>query len=123
MRPIIIFALLVLFMCAAALACKSSFGADEPAVLKVQSSWYPAEQAMDRGHYAEALKMVRSTERFLSTISDKRVRKCVAEGAQMRIVEAIAGAAYLKKHNRNFSGARLASQKAWRALVFTDVCP
>ena len=72
MRPLIICAMIVLFTPNGAVACKSSFGADGVAILKVQSSWSPAEHAMDRGLYGQALKMVRSTGRFLSAIRDTR---------------------------------------------------
>ncbi len=70
------------------------FGADQPAVDKVQSSWAPAERAMQSGAYAKALKELRATSALLPSIHNAFTRSCVAEGANIRIVSATAGQSF-----------------------------
>jgi len=97
MRCILAFALAALLFPSVAPAC-GSFGRDDSAVGKVQSSWGPAERLMAHGEYAKALKELQATAQFLPSIHDASTRACVAEGANIRIVAARAGAAYLSQH-------------------------
>ena len=93
-----------------------TFGADQPAVDKVQASWGPGEELMDRHEYARALAEFRSTEKYIPLIHDALIRSCVAEGAQIRIVSASAGSAFLERHAGDVRGAQVAADRAWRSF-------
>jgi len=99
------------------------FGADQPAVDKVQASWEPGERLMDRHEYTQALAEFRSTEKDLPLIHNGFIRGCVAEGAQIRIVSAQAGSSYLKGHPGDVRGAQAAADHAWRAFPQRHDCP
>jgi hypothetical protein len=107
---------------APAIGCVS-FGADQPAIDKVQSSWGPAEDEMDSGQYAAAVKELRSTLPFLSLIRDPFIRNCVADGANIRIIAASAGADYLVQSPYDKRGAKAAADRAWKAYPMRHNCP
>ncbi len=116
-----IIAAAVLIASNSALACKGELEA--PAVARVQSSWGPAEVAMQSGDYQGALRRVRSTLKYLPLIGDRKIRKCVAEGAYSRIAEATAASAFLKKHPGDRAGAAAAVRRTAQAYPFTGNCP
>lgn len=103
------------------LACVT-FGADQSAVDRVQSSWGPAEAAIKKGSYSKALDELRSTAQYLPTIHDPNTRRCVGEGANIRITSASAGQKYLVAHPGDLAGARVAADAAWRAFPMSHNC-
>lgn len=103
-------------------AC-AKFGADQRTIDKVQSSWAPGEKLMHGHQYHRALATFRSTERYLTLIHDRFIRKCVAEGADIRVVSAQAGAVYLDQHSGDVRGAQSAADRAWRAFPMRHDCP
>lgn len=107
---------------AAAIAC-GHFGADQDAVDKVQSSWGPAETAAGRSDYAKALKLLDGTRPYVSSIHDANTRRCVGEGADIRISSARAGEAYIAAHPGDKDGAKAAYNKAWTAFPLQGNCP
>ena len=106
----------------ASLAC-ASFGKDESAIDKVQSSWLPAEVAMDHSRYADALRHLEWTYAFVPAIKQPLLRKCVAEGSQQRISMAKAGDEYLSLKPGDYLGAKLAAEKVWRTFPTMHNCP
>lgn len=113
---VLMFALLAAGKCA-------DFGDDGPAVVKVQASWGPGEALMQQHQYARALAELQSTKRYLPEIQNVRLRECVADGAQIRIVSAQAGRTYLEHHPRDVAGAQLAADRAQRAFPMRHDCP
>jgi hypothetical protein len=99
------------------------FGADQSAVDRVQSSWGPAEAAMRKGSYSQALDELRSTAQYLPTIHNPNTRRCVGEGANIRITSASAGQKYLATHPGDLAGAKVAADAAWRAFPMSHNCP
>jgi hypothetical protein len=78
---------------------------------------------MERYQYAEALRHLESTYIFVPAIKQPFIRTCVADGAQIRIVSARAGATYISAHPGDTAGAKLAADKAWRAFPIMHNCP
>jgi hypothetical protein len=107
---------------AASYAC-GNFGADRAAVDKVQSSWGPAEAAAAHADYARALELLEATKQYLPSIQNVDTRRCVGEGADLRIASATAGKSYLSKHPGDASGARSAYHAAWMAFPLSHNCP
>ncbi len=122
MRYFIVVAVMAVSQIAAANACVQ-FGADQPAVGRVQVSWAPAERAMRAGAYAKALKELRATSTMLPSIHNAFTRRCVAEGANMRIASASAGETFLARHPSDRPGAKAAADRAWRTFPMKDNCP
>jgi len=119
-------ALLVVVMPVMALAgggCDAAFGSDAPAIIKVQSSWGPAERAMAAGHYARALRELHATMPALRSIRKPFMRRCVAGGAGIRIAAARAGLDYIQVHPGDLVGAKKAANHAWIAFPMADNCP
>lgn len=104
------------------LAC-DSFGPNEGAVDKVQSSWGPAEDLIAKHDYSRALAELEATERYLPLIHDAFIRKCVAQGANLRLVSARAGAAYELRHPKDVTGATSAAHRAWVTFPMSHNCP
>ncbi len=78
---------------------------------------------MDRHKYTQALAQFRSTEKYLPLIHNVFIRRCVAEGAQIRITSAQSGSAYLNGHPGDVHGAQIAANRAWRAFPQRHDCP
>ena len=78
---------------------------------------------MNQYRFAEALQHLDSTYGYLLAIKDPFTRKCVAEGAQLRITSAKAGVAYLSGHSGDYSGAKDATDKAWQTFPMMHNCP
>jgi hypothetical protein len=121
-RSLLIAVLTAVLADGAASAC-ATFGADQPAVDKVQQTWGSAEDDMKDGKYGEALKELRASETYLTAIRDVRTRNCVADGANVRIAAASAGEAYLSAHPGDFNGAKTAAHRAWQAYPIAHNCP
>jgi hypothetical protein len=97
--------------------------ADQATISKVQASWGPGETAMSAGHYAKAVAEFQSTISYLQSIHDVLVRKCVAEGANIRIASAAAGKTFLVRYPHDLAGAKVVSNGAWRAFPSRTDCP
>ncbi len=121
-RSILALVALAVLIPDSSLAC-ASFGKDESAVEKVQSSWLPADLAMDHYRYSEALQHLESTYIFVPAIKQPLLRKCVAEGSEQRMSMAKAGDKYISANPGDYSGAKLAAEKAWRAFPSIHNCP
>ncbi len=122
MRYVVFVALMALSVTVPVFACVQ-FGADQRAVERVQSSWAPAEQAMQAGEYAKALKELRATSALLPAIRKPFTRNCVAGGANNRIASAIAGQSFLVRHPNDHGGAKAAADRAWRSFPMSHNCP
>ncbi len=103
--------------------CDAAFGTDAPAIIKVQSSWGAADRATEGGHYARALRELRTTTSALHLIRSRFMRHCVASGANARIATAEAGLSYLKEHSGDFIGAKKAANRAWVLFPMPHNCP
>ena len=103
--------------------CDAVFGSDAPAIIKVQSSWDPAEKAMAASHYARALQELLATMPGLRQIRNTFMRRCVASGADMRVAAARAGLSYMRTHPGDSTGARKAAQRAWTDFPSPHNCP
>jgi hypothetical protein len=111
-------AITVLAMPVPAPACECDvFVDDAHFVQRVQSSWTSGYASTRAGNYAEALRELRSTAKFIPFIRDRKARECVAAGAQNLIGSAAAGNNYLSLHPRDPDGAKAAAQRAWRTFV------
>ena len=60
---------------------------------------------------------------YVADIRTPKLRACVANGAQARIVSARAGAVYLAHHPGDRPGAKHAAALAWKAFPFMTTCP
>jgi hypothetical protein len=109
------------FPCAAS-ACVS-FGKDQTAVDRVQSSWLPAARLEAVGDYAKALAELKATALFLPAIHNSFTRGCVAGGVNIREAEASAGATYLVQNPGDFAGAKTAAHVAWYHFPLRHDCP
>ena len=115
--------LLALSAFGTASACGPDYGTDNTAVQRVQSSWPPAENYLRNGHYARALARLRATSAYAPGIHDALTRRCINEGANMRIASATAGQMFLSAHPGNYAGAHAAATRAWRNYPLSGLCP
>jgi hypothetical protein len=110
--------LLLLGRTTPAFACECELrSSDQRAVQRVQSSWTTAYSSIHAGDYAKALREVRSTAAFVTSIHDAATRQCVAAGANNLIASAVAGETYLTAHPRDVAGAKEAAGRAWHLFL------
>jgi hypothetical protein len=105
-----------------AAACVTT-GHDDAAMDKVESSWPAADNADRDGSYASALAKLNATYVYVADIRTPKLRACVANATQGRIVSARAGAVYLAHHPGDRPGAKHAAALAWKAFPFMTTCP
>jgi hypothetical protein len=77
---------------------------------------------MKAGKCALAVKELRDSATYLSTIRNV-TRKCVAQGANLRLASASAGEAYLSARPGDLNGAKAAAHQTWLAYPVSRNCP